>query len=202
MIIPFKTDTVRLTSPYGKRVLNGKTNNHSGYDLVGVGSKEVVAVVGGKVVQSRIVTDKSSRTWEWGNYVCIRTDEGTYHYYCHLESRAVTQGQIVKPGDKLGIMGNTGYSFGAHLHFEVRLSDGHTAVHPESVLAIPNKVGTYECPKKLETGNDIVWELMNGKYKVNIQEVDKAVKAVDNAKNNSNFHSLYWILYKLVNENG
>ena len=201
MIIPFNTDTVRLTSPYGKRVLNGKTNNHVGYDLVGVGSKEVTAAVGGKVVQSRIVTDKSSLTWQWGNYVCIRTDDGKYHYYCHLESRAVKQGQIVKAGDKLGIMGNTGYSFGAHLHFEVRLSDGYTAISPETVLGIPNKEGTYKCPKKLETGNDIVWELKNGKYKVEINDVAQAVKAVDNAKNNPNFHSLYWILYKLVNGN-
>lgn len=56
--------------------------------------------------------------------------------------------------------------------------------------------------KKLETGNDIIWELMNGKYKVQIHEVAQAVKAVDNAKNNPNFNSLYWILYKLVNGNG
>jgi N-acetylmuramoyl-L-alanine amidase len=57
-------------------------------------------------------------------------------------------------------------------------------------------------PKKLESGNDIVWELMNGKHKVEITEVDRAVKAIDNAKKNGNFSSLYWILYKLVNGNG
>ncbi len=55
---------------------------------------------------------------------------------------------------------------------------------------------------KLETGNDIVWELMNGKHKIEIQEVDRAVKALDKAKNNAEFCSLYWILYKLVNGNG
>ena len=51
----------------------------------------------------------------------------------------------------------------------------------------------------LESGNDIVWELMNGKYKVEITEVQRAVKAIDDAKKNANFSSLYWILYKLVN---
>ena len=56
--------------------------------------------------------------------------------------------------------------------------------------------------KKLETGNDIVWELMNGKHKVEISEVAKAIKALDKAKNNAEFNSLYWILYKLVNNNG
>ena len=52
---------------------------------------------------------------------------------------------------------------------------------------------------KLETGNDIVWELMNGKHKIEITEVQRAIKAIDDAKNNANFSSLYWILYKLVN---
>ena len=54
---------------------------------------------------------------------------------------------------------------------------------------------------KLETGNDIVWELMNGKHKIEITEVAKAVKAIDNAKKSTEFNSLYWILYKLVNNN-
>jgi len=51
----------------------------------------------------------------------------------------------------------------------------------------------------LETGNDIVWELMNGPLKVQISEVQKAVKALDQAKNNPEYNSLYWIIYKIVN---
>lgn len=66
----------------------------------------------------------------------------------------------------------------------------------------PNYSLAKEDKKMLETGNDIVWELMNGKYKVKITEVDKAIKAVDKAKNNTEFASLYWILHKLVNGNG
>ncbi len=54
---------------------------------------------------------------------------------------------------------------------------------------------------KLVSGNDIVWELMNGKHKVKITEVKKAVTALDKAKNNPDYASLYWILYKLVNGN-
>ena len=55
--------------------------------------------------------------------------------------------------------------------------------------------------KMLETGNDMVWELMNGKLKVEITEVQRAVKALDEAKKNANFSSLYWIIYKIVNGN-
>ena len=54
---------------------------------------------------------------------------------------------------------------------------------------------------KLVSGNDIIWELMNGKHKVKITEVKKAVTALDKAKNNPDYASLYWILYKLVNGN-
>ena len=55
--------------------------------------------------------------------------------------------------------------------------------------------------KTLESGNDIIWELMNGKHKVKIDDVNRAVSAVDKAKNNQEFMSLYWILYKMVNGN-
>jgi hypothetical protein len=58
---------------------------------------------------------------------------------------------------------------------------------------------TYE--KALESGSDIIKALIS-KYGVEINEVARAVKAVDKAKTDSNYLSLYWILHKLVNENG
>ena len=143
MIIPFTTDRVRLTSGYGSRTLDGKTDFHAGYDLVGVGSHNVTAAIGGKVAVSRIVTDKGNRTWEWGNYVCVHGDDGRYYYYCHLAARKVAKGEAVRAGDVLGVMGNTGYSFGAHLHFEVREADGKTTINPEAILGIPNRAGLY-----------------------------------------------------------
>lgn len=153
MIIPFKCDTVKVTSPYGNRTLNGSKQFHGGYDMVGVGSYDICAVVGGSVVHSRIITDKSNPTWQWGNYVCIKGTDGRLYYYCHMKSRAVSAGQTVKVGDKLGVMGNTGYSFGAHLHFEVR--EGSKAICPEIVLDIPNKTGTYSLPKTTQYEKDI-----------------------------------------------
>lgn len=158
MIIPFKCNKVRLTSPYGNRTLNGTKQFHTGYDLVGVGSYDICAAVGGKVVHSRIITDKNNATWQWGNYVCIKGTDGLYYYYCHMKSRAVTAGQIVNAGDKLGVMGNTGYSFGAHLHFEVRSADGKKKINPETILGIPNKTGTYTGKSELETDLDLLTE--------------------------------------------
>lgn len=138
---PFESYKYRMTSPYGQRVLNGKSEFHGGVDLVGVGGTAVCSVCDGTVVQSRIVTDKSNLTWQWGNYVAVQSKDGTVIYYCHLASRAVKKGDKVKAGQRIGIMGNTGYSFGAHLHFEVRRNN--VKINAADYLGIPNKTGTY-----------------------------------------------------------
>lgn len=145
ILSPFESGKYRLTSPYGQRMLNGSWQNHKGVDLVGVGSTAVCSVCDGTVLSSQIITDKSNRTWEWGNYVSVQASDGTVIYYCHLASRAVKKGDKVKKGQRLGIMGNTGYSFGAHTHFEVRRNN--KAINAAEYLGIPNKVGTYSAEK-------------------------------------------------------
>jgi murein DD-endopeptidase MepM/ murein hydrolase activator NlpD len=200
----------KITSPYGNRILNGKPEFHKGVDLVGLDDKTVYAPCDGVIGASTIVMSKANKTWEWGNYVRLDTADGKYSaFMCHLASRAVAKGQKVTKGQKLGVMGNTGYSFGAHTHFEVRKKGTTTTVNPSDVFGIPNKVGTYnseiipETPQKeLQTGNDLVWQLMNGKLKVEINEPERAVKALDEAKDNADFMSLYWIIRKVVNEHG
>ena len=177
---------------------------HDGLDLVGLDDRNVYAPCDGTVGASTIV-DKATdtgRTWEWGNYVQLDTADGHSIYMCHMASRAVSKGQKVKKGEKLGIMGNTGNSQGAHTHFEVRKTSTNKAINPCDYSGIPNKEGVYECRVLLESGNDIVWELMNNpKYKVEINEVQRAIRAIDKAKTSAEFMSLYWILYKIVNGN-
>ena len=131
-----------VTSPFGYRLLNGSPNNHKGIDVVGLDDKHVCAVRPGVVGASQIITDRSNRTWEWGNYVRIDGDDGMYYYYCHLDKRLVTVGQRVNKGDHIGIEGNTGYSFGSHCHFEVRNLSGWS-VNPAPYLDIQNAVGQY-----------------------------------------------------------
>ena len=50
----------------------------------------------------------------------------------------------------------------------------------------------------ITSANDIIWELKNGKHKIEINEVEKAVNCLEIAKQQNN--SLYWILFKLVNQ--
>lgn len=118
---------------------------HGGQDIVGLDDVRVRALRGGKVIRSRIVTDKSNLTWEWGNYVTIQTDSGEQDIYAHLDSRAVNVGDTVKAGDVLGVMGNTGNAAGGyeHVHYERRASDGKTALNPCEIAGVENKVGIY-----------------------------------------------------------
>jgi murein DD-endopeptidase MepM/ murein hydrolase activator NlpD len=134
----------RVTSPFGKRTLNGSTSQHYGIDLVGEDDTTVYAPCDGVIGASTIVFDKSNRTWEWGNYIRLDTHDKKHSIYlCHLASRSVTAGKTVKKGDRLGVMGNTGYSFGAHTHYEVRKYGTAVKENPADFIGIPNRVGTY-----------------------------------------------------------
>lgn len=144
MRLPYESGKVELTSKFGLRTLNGKPNNHKGIDLVGRTTKTVVAPCDGVVGQSAIFDKATDRTgtWEWGNYVRIDTEDGLKLYFCHLAERRVKAGDKVKAGDVIGVEGNTGYSFGSHLHFEIRKNG--VSVNPCTYLGIPNAWGVHE----------------------------------------------------------
>ena len=143
MQLPYKGE-VRVSSPFGWRMLCGKRVYHNGVDLVGT-DKTVRAVVGGVVGQSIIITDPANRTSEWGNYVRIDGEDGRIYYYCHLSKRLVSRGDKVSVGDALGIEGSTGKSTGSHLHLEVR--ENGTSIDPTKIIGIRNTVGTVQPAK-------------------------------------------------------
>lgn len=135
----FKSGRFRLTSGYRTT----DRPDHNGVDLVGIDSQTVVSPIDGVVKTSTIVNDKNNLTWEWGNYVRVDDKDGNRYYFCHLSYRGVVEGQKVTVGTPLGVMGNTGYSFGAHTHFEIRKADNRTRIDPTKFLGIPNKEGEY-----------------------------------------------------------
>lgn len=113
----FKTKTNQITQIYKKGV-------HNGIDLVGYKSAldYEVAHSDGVVVGMRNDYNKTDSTGtSYGNYVKIKHDNGYYTLYAHIKYNTVTVkvGERVKQGQVIGYMGNTGHSFGAHLHFEV-----------------------------------------------------------------------------------
>lgn len=87
-------------------------NGHYGLDIGAPYGTPIVAVQSGEVLSA-------SYHWSWGNNVLIYHN-GTYSTrYAHMCSMAVYAGQYVEAGQVIGYVGNTGYSFGNHLHFEV-----------------------------------------------------------------------------------
>lgn len=98
---------------------NGASNNTGYLDkIVAHSCGEVVAV-------ERNV--KGFKAGSYGNYVKIKHFNGMFTLYAHLEygSIHVVKGQQIIQGEVIGNMGNTGYSFGSHLHFEVRDKDNN-----------------------------------------------------------------------------
>lgn len=143
LYLPFDGN-VNLTSPFGYRTLNGQSDYHKGVDLVGADDITVRAPCDGVIGQSTMIPQSSGNlTWQWGNYVRLDTNDGLFIFMCHLAIRSVIAGQKVKRGDIIGVMGNTGYSFGAHTHFEVRNAKGES-LNPCQFLGIENKVGIYK----------------------------------------------------------
>ncbi|WP_019501294.1 M23 family metallopeptidase [Pseudanabaena sp. PCC 6802] len=70
----------------------------------------------------------------YGNMVDVRHPDGTITRYSHLNNIYVEEGQTVSQAQPLGTMGDTGYTTGTNLHFEIRL-DGFSAVDPLSLLS-------------------------------------------------------------------
>ena len=142
--------------------------SHNGIDLVGDDDKTVHAVAGGTVGFAGIVSKSAGGlTWQWGYYVRIDGNDGRKYYYCHLAagSLLVRAGQRVQAGTALGTMDNTGYSFGAHTHFEVRNSYG-TPVDPASYAGVRNVVGTYEDTTDKEDGGMKFLKVLSEKCEV------------------------------------
>ena len=116
-----------VTSRYKYR--NGKF--HNGIDLDLVTGDTVVSAFDGIVRYAR------KNSGGYGNLVIIRHFNGLETYYAHLSKLLVFSGQQIKSGEVLGLGGNTGHSFGSHLHFEVRFYDA--AMNPEELIDFKKK---------------------------------------------------------------
>jgi murein DD-endopeptidase MepM/ murein hydrolase activator NlpD len=98
-----------------------KGHTHRGQDLAAAEGAPVLAPRGGVVEAVQYQADGA------GHYVALDgADEERDYVFMHLRSGSipVREGQTVRTGQRIGEVGNTGRSFGAHLHFEVWTGSG------------------------------------------------------------------------------
>ena len=127
--------TVRNTSDmYGERwiVEEQSSDFHKGIDITkpGCAGETIVASAGGTVIQA---SDKGNG---YGKCVIIDHGNGISTLYAHCSELYTTMGATVAQGDPIGAIGCTGYAYGNHLHFEVRVDGQHT--NPSNYVSINN----------------------------------------------------------------
>ncbi|TAE44362.1 MAG: M23 family metallopeptidase, partial [Cytophagales bacterium] len=104
---PFITDKVLVSSPFGWR----SSGYHPGIDLALRRGEPILSVFDG-------IIKTSAYNAGYGNYIVITHDNGLETLYAHLDAR-VKAGSRVRAGQLIALSGNTGWSTGAHLHFEI-----------------------------------------------------------------------------------
>lgn len=120
-----------------------KGAEHDGLDLVGLHDKEVHSTVNGTVRYAGWENSNNHKQG-FGQYVCVRGEDGNYYYFGHLSELKVKTGDKVKVTDVVGIEGDTGYSFGSHCHYCVRKNYAKgNFLNVSEISGIPNKLGTY-----------------------------------------------------------
>lgn len=106
-----------ITSSFGGRDIGAGYEDHPGVDIgVPEGTPIRAAATGTVVLQQ-----SEAESGGYGNFTCIDHGGGLSTCYAHQSSFAVSAGDSVAQGDVIGYVGSTGYSTGAHLHFEVRI---------------------------------------------------------------------------------
>ena len=214
----FLLDSTYVTQPYHINGEGGYNYNHWGIDLVGWnGSYTCLAWIKAHsdgVVEAIRNNCPGFESGSYGNYVLIRHDNNYRTMYAHgaYGTVEVTPGQRVKRGQKIMFMGNTGESYGGHLHFEIRRPDGYK-INPEPYLAadLPDAgkldVDGIFGPKSLERLQKVlkmdrsyvdVDKMLSGQY----SEVLKAfpsfergiIKIEDNGKGDNTFRAIQEVL--------
>ena len=126
-VIPIDID-IKVTSKFGPR----RRRMHNGIDLKVYIGDTIRAAFDGKV---RI---RSSERRGYGKYLVLRHPNGLETVYGHLSDYLVTENEIVRSGQPIGLGGNTGRSTGSHLHFETRFLG--QPINPADIIDFENGV--------------------------------------------------------------
>ena len=102
-----------------------RVSTHTGLDIAASKGTQIKVVADGKVTCAKY-------SGSYGYLVKVDHGNGVETWYAHTSKMYVTEGQEVKAGDVIALVGSTGNSTGPHLHFEIRINGEH--VNPQKYL--------------------------------------------------------------------
>ena len=117
-----------MTSNFGRR---GSRRYHYGIDIKAQTGDTIYAAFDGKI---RVKRFEGSG---YGYYLVVRHVNGLETVYGHLSKFLVDENDFVESGQPIGLAGNTGRSFGSHLHFETRFLG--KPINPNFIIDFPSK---------------------------------------------------------------
>lgn len=175
------TGEFKVTCEYHRKGNTWIAGHHTGIDIVAE-NKTIYATCDG------IVERVTYNNKDYGNFVVVRDGRGKHHYFCHLESINVSEGEPVGRLSKIGIMGSTGKSTGVHLHYEIRNESNkyNDTENPAVYMGIPNAVGTY---------NSANYQIPETTPQPQAEPVLKTLARSTNLRNEPNVHSNQKTLY-------
>lgn len=104
-------------------------NGHAGIDYGAATGTPIPSPIDGKVIQSWFSPNQPSG----GNETQIWDGHKYTHIFMHQSKRKVKTGDRVHQGQIIGLVGDTGNSFGSHLHWQVNKGKGYLNNHPDSI---------------------------------------------------------------------
>lgn len=117
-----------ITSKFGYRIspITNKYSLHTGLDIAAPENTRIYSAYNG-------IVEKSEYHEINGNYIVIKHSDTLKTTYNHCNKLLVKEGETVRKGDVIALVGQTGYATGNHLHFEVLLNSKY--INPLYVLS-------------------------------------------------------------------
>ena len=126
-----------VTSDFGATDGRPTAGAHGGVDIGADAGTPIPSPISGVVYELG-----SGDGGGYGHYVQVKDNQGNYHMFAHCDQQMVQVGQQVSPGTVLATVGDTGNSYGAHLHYQIDPPENVGAVKDGAHLNPNSYTGT------------------------------------------------------------
>ena len=142
-VLGYPVKDPRVSQKYGKTTFTRWYTFHNGVDFADDTGTPILSAEDGKVVATG-----DNGKYAYGKWIAIEHKNGLTTLYGHMSKQLVSKGKSVKRGDKIGLMGSTGYSTGPHLHFSVFSNDSFEVVESKKIKNLMIPTGAHINPTK------------------------------------------------------